>query len=302
MKTTSRQRGAALITALLIAALAALVASQLLARQSRDLARMTQAAEVRDLDAYLAAGLAWARAALTADKLASSTDHAGEAWATPMAAMPVEGAAVAGVLSDAEGRFNLNNIVSTNSDVDLMRYRRLLASLNLPGELADALRDYIDRNNDGAYEDSFYLSRNPPYRVANQPLATEMELARIHGYGDAVLAKLLPHVVALPLKADQRPTPLNLNTVDGVVLAAYADVSREAAARAIAERKRKPFNHVDDIRAHLGLPSTPTNTAVRSDHFLADFSVTRGGAARRGTALLARGADGETHIIRFEPK
>jgi general secretion pathway protein K len=301
MTGARQQRGAALITALLIAALAALVASQLLARQSRDLARMQQASDAGDMQAYLAGGFEWARAALVADKVSTGIDHANEAWATPMVATPAMGAAIAGSLVDAQGRFNLNNIISTNSDVDLARYRRLLAALNLPGELADALRDYIDRNGDGPYEDSYYLAQVVPYRIANAPLATESELARVHGYTESVIAKLLPHVVALPLKSDGRPTPLNLNSVDAIVLATYADVQRDAAERAVAAREQKPFTHVDDIRQHLGRPDTPTNTDVRSDHFLASFSVTRGDAARRGRALFVRTADGQAHIIRFEP-
>jgi general secretion pathway protein K len=301
LRPTRGERGAALITALLIAALAALVASQLLARQSHDLARMSAAADSRQMQAYLAAGFEWARAALTADRATSSTDHAGEAWATPMVAA-VESAAVAGVLVDAAGRFNVNNIISTNSDVDFSRYRRLLASLGLPAELADALRDYIDRNNEGAFEESYYLSQNPPQRIPNQALVSEAELARIHGYSPAVLARLLPHVVALPLKADQRPTDLNVNTAGAIVLAAYTDAPRDLAERVVAAREAKPFTHPDELRKLLNRPDTPTNTGVRSDFFLADFSVTQGDAARYGRALIARGADGQAHIIRFEPK
>jgi general secretion pathway protein K len=303
------QRGTALITAILIAAVASLLASQLLVRQARELERLRQTSEGRDLQTFLAAGFDWARAALIADRASSRDDHLGEAWHQPLVALPTADATVAGQLHDAQGRFNVNNLVATNSDVDLLRYRRLLARLGLRAELADALRDYMDRNADGAYEDGLYLGggaaldgRGEAYRIPNQPLASESELVRVAGYSEAVLAQLRPHIVALPPRSDGRPTNLNVNTVDALVLAAYADVSPEAAERAIAARKTKPFTNPDELRALFNRPDTPTNTDVKSDYFLAEFAVSRDATARQGIALLQRTAEGEAFIIRFEPR
>jgi general secretion pathway protein K len=290
MTPVAAQRGTALIAALLIAALASLAATWLLAGSARQIARFAQGAEQRQMQAFLDAGFEWARSAVAADAVQGGIDHLGEAWAQPFTALPVEGALLSGTLLDAAGRFNLNNLASTQPEVELQRLRRLLAHLGLPAQLADALKDWIDADRDGAYEDAAYLSLASPYRAANQPLASVDELQRVHGFTGAVLERLRPHVSALPL-LERRPTVLNANTADLPALMAVLDLPEDKVRTLLAARTRAPFSDVEAIRKALGALAPPY-VGVKSDAFTARFTAIHGGAALSGEALLLRDANG----------
>ena len=255
------QRGVAAVTALLIVALAASTATYMLAQQSALLNQAALVSSRAQADLYAQAGLDWARGVIQQD--ARNVDTLEEAWAQPIAGLPVERALVSGVLTDEQGKFNLNNLLkgTLRSDEDLQILRRLLEALELPPDLAFAVLDWIDPDADLAgvagAEDGFYLGLARPYRAANQPMLQVEELHRIRGFTPERVERLKPFVTALLGR-----TPVNINTAPEEVLAAILpEISRDELRALITARKSKPFRTREDInqRARKADPGAIAN-------------------------------------------
>jgi general secretion pathway protein K len=121
----------------------------------------------------------------------------------------------------------------------------------------------------GGGEDAFYLRAEPPYRPANAPLASVQELRGIVGVDGAALARLAPHVTALPEQAT-----VNVNTASPLLLEVLSG-GGEALAR---RRLQSPFASLQDwIAAAPGTPEEVRGLAgVGSDFFLLETTVTVG--------------------------
>ncbi|MDH5513412.1 MAG: type II secretion system minor pseudopilin GspK, partial [Gammaproteobacteria bacterium] len=168
-----RQRGLALITAMLVVAVAATTAAylaldqQIWQRQTENLSERAQAEVVR------AGALEWAITILAKDAKESKSDNLKEDWAKKLPSLPVEGGLVTGEIVDAQSKFNLNNLVSDNepSALNIGIFQHLLKSLDIDPNLSDAVIDWIDSDTNarpGGAEDIDYLQTKTPYRAANQ--------------------------------------------------------------------------------------------------------------------------------------
>ncbi len=125
-----RQRGVALITAIVVVAIATVLAVRIGTRAAMDL-RRTAGLVALDQGWHVALGAeAWAIEVLKDDyKDSPEIDHLGEAWAQPLPPLPVDGGEVRGALEDMQGRFNLNNLVNAErepDDANVERFQRLL--------------------------------------------------------------------------------------------------------------------------------------------------------------------------------
>ena len=296
-----RQRGIAVVLAMGVVAMAAIAATAILVSQSTWSRRAELTASHVQAQAVLEAGADWARALLSDDRRISNVDHLGEPWALKLPAMRVENGELLGAIVDQQGLFNLNNLVTDGKTnlVQLGHFRSLLAILGLPDELADALADWIDGDNQpqprhGA-EDDYYLALSPPYLAANRRLTDLDELALVRGFDDNVRARLRPYVTALP-----RTTPVNVNTAPPEVLSAVIQGLDLANAEIlVTQRTRAYYRSVDDFLKRLpaGTEVDKSELSVSSDYFLATLRVSIGGAQARGTALLARGSAGWPDIV-----
>lgn len=249
----SRQRGAAVILALLIVMLAATLAAymaqqqDLWQRQVENQFNWTQARKIG------IAAIDWARAVLADDVSANNFDHASELWTKRLPAATVENGEVLGTIEDQQGLFNLNNLVrnGATSMADVGRFKHLLALLDLPLELAPALADWMDADSEAQYEggaeDTHYLSLPQPYRTANRPLIELDELLGVKGFDMARLRRLRPYVSVLPT-----PTPINVNFAPPEVLAAVIDGLTISEARMmVQQRVGRPFKTVEDFGSRL---------------------------------------------------
>jgi general secretion pathway protein K len=288
-----RQRGMAVITAILVVALVASAASfmawqqQLWGRQVENLNQQAQSRVV------VMAALQWARSALAQDARNNNVDHMDEGWAQMLAPLPVEGGELAGGLSDQQGLFNLNSLVrgGKTSATDLAVLRKLLELLQLPPDLASVVVDWIDSDAEVTYpggaEDMDYLALDPPYRAGNRALTTVDGLYRIKGFDAATVARLRPFVTALP-----QATPVNVNTAPAEVLAAaIADLPLDQAQALVTARKGRHFKDIADFRARLPKTVTQVNEtllSVGSRYFLLTGHARFGRAKVGYQALLER--------------
>jgi len=299
MKT--RQRGVAIVLAMGVVALAAMAAAAILVSQAIWSRQVELSAGHVQARAVLQAGADWARAVLSDDRRISRVDHLGEPWALKLPTVRGESGELVGRIVDQQGAFNLNNLVTQGkvSLAQLAHFRRLLEILNLPEELADALADWIDEDDQpqpryGA-EDRYYLALDSPYLTANQPLTDLDELALVRGFDDNVRARLRPYVTALP-----RFTAVNVNTAPpGVLYAVIEGLDLGAARLLVTQRDRAYYRSVEDFRKRLpaGAEAAATDITVSSDYFMATLRVTVGGAQASGKALLARGAAGWPVVV-----
>jgi general secretion pathway protein K len=290
-----RQRGMAVITAILVVALVASAASfmawqqQLWVRQVENLNQQAQSRVV------VMAALQWARAALAQDARENTVDHQDEGWAQALAPLPVEGGELAGGVTDQQGQFNLNSLVreGKTSASDLAVFRKLLELLQLSPELAAAVTDWIDPDAEVTYpggaEDGDYLALDLPYRAGNRALTTVDGLYRLKGFDAETVERLRPYVTALP-----QPTPINVNTAPAEVLAAaIADLSLDQARALVTARKGQHFKDVADFRARLPESVKQVNDAVLavgSRYFLVSGHARFGRAKVGYAALLEREA------------
>lgn len=299
-----KQRGVALITALLVVALATLAAVAMATRQQLDIRRTGSFLHSEQAYAYVVGAENWARVVLIRDRKDSEIDTLAEDWSTQPPASIVEGGSIIGRILDMQGRFNVNSLVSggqVNPDA-VDAYKRLLILLDLDEALADALVDWIDedidvRFPDGA-EDETYLLLPTPYRTANRLLADISELRLVAGYDEPeVIEKLRPFIVALP-----EATPININTASAEVLSTVAkDLALSDGEKLVEARGEEGFETVDSFLKHDvlgGLEVKQSLLSVQSHWFLMISEANIGQGRARLASLIQRTPDASRVVRR----
>lgn len=305
------QRGVALITAMLVVALAASAAVAMVSRQQYDIRRTGNLLQAEQAYLYVLGIEDWAGQILRRDREDNNVDHAGEEWATLLPPIPVEGGQLAGSIEELQGRFNLNDLI-LNGEVDaeaLARFRRLLAALELNTELAMAVADWLDADIEpifpGGAEDDTYTRGVRPYRSANAPFVSVSELRLLNGMNEivdpeekeTVYDKLVPHVCALPGR-----TPVNVNTATAPVLMSLAEGLTEADAEALIEgRGDEGYTTVNDFLqanalAGRGDGKLEKLVDVKSDYFVVTSQVNFGRITVNYQSMIQRGATGVVRV------
>lgn len=288
-----RERGVAVITAILVVALVAAAASFMAWQQQLWLRQVENLSERAQARAVALAALQWARSILAADARDGAVDHLDESWARTLAPLPVDGGSLAGELVDAQARFNLNSLVREGgtSAADVASLRKLFELVQLSPDLVNAVVDWTDAGGEVTYpggaEDMDYLIAEPPYRAANRALTSVDGLARVKGFDADALERLRPFVTALP-----QATPVNVNTAPAEVLAAViAELTLDDARALVDTRQGRHFRDIADFRARLPKSVTQVNEtllAVGSRYFTVSGHARYGRAKVGFEALLER--------------
>lgn len=281
MRILPTQQGVALITVLLVVVIATVAASAMTFTQQLDIRRSARVLELGQARVLGDGVESWARQVIARDDAGS--DHPGELWANLPPAIPVEGWLLGASLSDLQSRFNLNNLVNSDDTPNvnaLAQFRRLLQSQKIDPELAFAVVDWIDVNNEPAgvvaAEDDYYLAQQPGRRAANRWMAHVSELRLIRGF-DALrpepMSALLALVTALPATSH-----VNINTARPVVLAAMVEGLSESAAR--QWQQGGPYlSKVDALRSEA-IAKRPTAEEEKSIDVNTGYFMLRASARR----------------------
>jgi general secretion pathway protein K len=273
-RLTQRQRGAALLTAMLIVTLVASLSAAMVWRQYR--AVQIEAAErARAQGAWILQGaLDWARLILREDARAKRNDpvdHLGEVWAVPLAearlstflaAESGSGVAAAddgpeaflsGLIEDAQSRYNLRNLVESGEGAarEQATLSRLCESAGIGAHnvslIATGLR-------------AAYLSQGDSSGAPLRPQSVA-QLSWLGVDADS-LKRLQPLVTLLP-----KPTPLNLNTAPREVIAAVLGVDLASAEAIVQRRRSQPLKNLQAAAALL-----PQGTALENQRASVDSS------------------------------
>jgi general secretion pathway protein K len=289
-----RQRGVALIVAVLLVALATLIIASLI--DITDLALARTRNQVREQQAYAyARGLeVWALDWLRRDANEEpGIDTSSDMWARALPPLDVQGGKITGRVRDLNGCFNLNHLVVNGvaDPVARSRFDRLLRALKLPPELADTIVDYADADNEAGTrgaEDLGYLLASPPRRAANQPFAHVSELRLVRGVDAEVYARLEREVCATPSSS-----PINVNTATPFVLMALVENLDETAARKLNDEGKASMRDVEAFKSRLAalgliLDGDQTGVGVASTQFLAEAVVLLDGIPFRYYSRIER--------------
>jgi len=306
VKPQRRQRGVALITAVLIVALGTMLAAGVFFRGYLDQRRSATLFALDQAYEVALGAEAWAADFLRQDRQESDTDHFGEAWAKPLPPLPLDdGGTVEGRLEDMQGRFNLNNLRKgdgTTNEAAVEQLGRILQMLEIEPSWAAAIADWVDVDGEAGFpdgaEDTVYTSLTPPHRAANMTITRASELMVLNGFGAERYAKLAPLVTALPVG-----TKLNVCTADGKVLDAFkAGLSEfRLDPEALAKRRREGcFPTMEDYKAVFTTEEyeeVKNSFTDSSNYFRASVWVTIGTTQFTLYSLLARADQGPVRTI-----
>ncbi|WP_290651308.1 type II secretion system minor pseudopilin GspK [Aquisalimonas sp.] len=300
-----RQRGVALITALLAVAIVTILAVELTTRQHLDI-RRTQNLLARDQAYTYALGVErWALSMLMEDRRQNDdgVDHLNEFWAQELTPPPFEGATMRLRMQDLQGRFNLNNLVTgpgEDAEEAMAQLTGLLRGLDVEAAFVQAAADWIDvapdiRFPDGAGDD-VYSRLDPPYRTANRPMISASELRLVRGVEDSDWRAVAAFVTALPER-----TPINVNTAPPEVLRGLAPgLSMDAAESLAAGRPDDGWQSVDDFLAQSALAGREIDAAglsVGSNYFLLQSEIELGRVTIRSESVLYRPSEHGGQVI-----
>jgi general secretion pathway protein K len=169
-------------------------------------------------------------------------------------------------------------------------FQSLLEDLEIEIEIADALVDWIDENDEvtGTFgaEDSYYLSLDNSYLPSNRPLLSIAELQRIKGFSPGVIVALLPYVTALPIAEKNQLTKINVNSVSAQLLSTLvieSDISPGLFDELLEARRESPFDSLEDfyglfesITPFSFKPGVKSLLDVKGEYFLSHICAETG--------------------------
>ena len=277
----ARQRGAAIVTALLVVVLATSVVSALFLRESiavRSIENRLALSQTRWIER---AAIDWAKVILRADANAGNADHLGEPWAVPVAETKLDEtvtagakigensrpAMLAGQIIDYQSKFNINALVINGqvSKPHLDAARKLFNLIDVPESLVDMALARLLRSRAQVID-------GRTIAAAETPLLRLTDLLGVTGFDTAILQRLDPFVVVIPLTPEAPAASLvNINTAPAEVIAAMVPTLDLAVARRfVVRRERTFFRDLNEASLQLdGQPVLPpVLLSVGSSYFM----------------------------------
>lgn len=270
----SAERGAALLTVMLLVAVIAVLAATALERLRLSTRLTGNAAAVEQGRAYAQAAevLALTRIDGVLGQGLQRVTLAG-GWSDRPFGLPVPGGAAVARLTDGGNCFNLNGLVSQRgpgvyvaNPAARAQFVRLMRLLNVPAQVAEQVAggagDWIDTDDteqpSGA-EDNRYLGGAMPYRTSGTLMADPSELRAVSGVTPDVYRTIRPWLCTLP-KAE--PAVLNINTLTPeqapLVAMLFPDtVSVPAARQMLLRRPPQGYGDATPFFSSGGSAATP---------------------------------------------
>lgn len=314
-----RQRGAALVVAMLIFALAAALVVAMKSEFDRFYQRSANILTDEQVQAYLRGGEELAAMILIRDydqdkQKGLPRDDLEETWASDAPPYNVDGVGwMTGSVEDLQGRFNLNLLVDQvsqdppNPDKRFtpaqQQFIRLLQALGEPAvsefeaiAITQSVSDWLDANQEplpeGA-EDTFYYGRTPAYRTGNRLMTSVSELLAVANMTPEIYRALLPWVTALP----SSETTLNIHTAPPMVLRSVnadndlSPLSEDegvALAETVFEDKRQFLEHPLFADSEERMKPTSDLLGQNSNYFLLRARAEVAGKEMRLYSVLER--------------
>ncbi len=296
-----RQRGVAVIVALLLTTLAITIVASLFWQQQVQVRSIENQRLQLQKQWILRGALDWASLILREDAKYSSVDTLDEPWAVPLAETKLDqyvdngqsdtdvaDATLSGSISDAQARYNLTNLCPdgiVNPD-EVEAFGRLLSNAKLDPALAQATANTMAAAQKKPAENSDSQSGPQPMNLTQVD-----DLLAVPGFTPEILDKLKEFVIFLP-----RATPINVNTAPAEVLAARIDgLSLANANTLVTSRNTASFRYIADFAERLsGVSLSVSNleASVTTNYFLVNGKVRMDRAELDMQALIERDGTG----------
>ena len=266
-----RQRGAALLLALLIMTLVATLAAGMVWLQWRGIEVETAERARTQAEWLLNASLDWGNLILKSSiRQGDTEDDLGQPWATPLAETKLssflsadgnhtsEGgpeAFLSGQITDVQSKYNLYNLVLPSSDTigkttEIQRLQILLSAIGVSPDVANTIAAGMRQSASAQQQ----LKDSGQADTTNSVLMP-IQVADLAWYGidPTVVKQLEPFVQIVPF-LDTKQMPINANTAPAeVLMTACPGLTRAQAEQVILQRRQKPFTDISKITANVGM-------------------------------------------------
>jgi general secretion pathway protein K len=312
------ERGAALLSVLMLVAVMAVLCATILARLSLATKLATNIVAADQARAFAMAGEHVARFRISdlIQRDPARTTLEGN-WARRETNFPIDRGIASALLDDGGNCFNLNSLVIDDGQggylqrpAAIAQFVRLMEALDVPlsdaGKIAASTTDWIDSDTIAlpvGAEDSSYQG----FRTANVPMADISELRAVAGVTPAVYSRLKPYVCILPVT---EPSPINANTLPpekGALLAAIVPgLDSERARTLLLARPERGYENAtrfwdqpaiagasSDAKTQVRFSSQWFDLRIRIEMAGADFEQTTLIDARSRPARIVRRQFGE---------
>jgi general secretion pathway protein K len=310
-----RQRGVAVITALLLTTLAVAIVASLFWQQQVQVRSMENQRLHLQTKWILLGALDFSRLVLQQDAQNNIVTTLDGIWATPVEETRLDqyierervqgesfDATVSGHIIDAQSRYNLTNLSkdrTINTDHVAM-FRHLLQNLQLDPGLASKVAQAVQSTQSPPPESTPMVGAKEKKSNATGPIEMMQveDLLAIPGVSLEMVEKLRKFVVVLP-----GVTTVNVNTAPAEVLAMLAPEMTMADASQYVERRKRGghYKNVAEFRTQVGAGKTLVNDSfdVNSSFFLVSSKVRLDRAALDSEALMQRknNEGGQTRIV-----
>lgn len=249
------QRGVALITALVVMAIAAAIAAAMYWRDGLATRRTAAVVQGDQAMEYALGAEGWAEQILARDaKQNAQATSLSQDWAQQLPPLPVDGGQILGKLEDLQGRFNINNV---STPAGQAQFRNLLTALSLDPMLEQAVADWMSAGNGAiSANDDNYTRLQPAYLAGQRPMDSISELQLVAGFTPQVYAQISPYLCALPLQ-NGAPTSININTASvPVIMSLNNHISADLASQVIGERGSAALTGAPQAFTQANIPAT----------------------------------------------
>ncbi|WP_180104252.1 type II secretion system minor pseudopilin GspK [Acinetobacter sp. YH12108] len=298
-----QQKGIALITILVMVALATILAATIAKRQAATVESTAYLMRQNQSLMYAKSAEAFFSELLVDDaENAAEVDHLNETWAQPMPAFPVEDGYVSGILQDESGKFNLNSLITAEGTVNENAkawFELILKRAGLPEQLSEAVIDWQDEDEMpsgpmGA-ESNYYQGLPNGSLPPNVKFHSVEELKLVRGFEENKYKLIAPYLSTAPV-AD---TTVNINTASAFLLASMDEKLDVNAVQQLLDRRQanleyfsnvadlwtlEPFAQVDAAKHNL----FNNLLGVQSNHFKARIEVMLSERKRQFSSDLVR--------------
>ena len=298
-----QQQGIALITILVMVALATILAATIAKRQAATAESTAYLMRQNQSLIYAKSAEAFFSELLVDDaENAAEVDHLQETWAQPMPAFPVEDGYVSGIIQDESGKFNLNSLVTAEGTVNenaKVWFELILKRAGLPAQLSEAVIDWQDENeipsgSMGA-ESNYYQGLPNAALPPNAKFHSVEELKLIRGFEENKYKLIESYLSAAPMQ----DSTVNINTASAFLLASMDEKLDVNAVQQLLDQRQANLEHFSNVSELWALePFAQVEAAkrnvlnsllgVQSNYFKAQIEVVLSERKRQFSSELVR--------------
>ncbi|WP_313166915.1 type II secretion system minor pseudopilin GspK [Massilia oculi] len=299
-----RQRGVAVVTALLLTTLAISIVASLFWQQQVQVRSMENQRLQLQTKWIQRGALDWASVILR--QPFGGRISLEQIWATPLAETRLDqyierervqgenfNASLSGQVYDATARYNLNNLAAggKRDPVETEVLGRLLTNVRQEPRLARPIADFVAAGQALALDqDDANQTTQTPRKGNPMPILRVDDLLAVPGVKPETVEALRPFVIVLPTQG----TTVNVNTAPAEVLAAVLPGCSISQANALVEqRKRVPWNDVQQFNTELqcrGETQGEPKISITSNYFLVQSRIRLDRAALDAESLVQKGS------------